>query len=1573
MKIRHFLSLLLVATLLLGMGAPAFAVGEDPQAITLGSGDGDRTADFLITNPYESVVWDTWGQYKGNFHTHSKASDGKESLATMVEKYYELGYDILAMADHSTLSLRWDEQPIGPTGPIKITLGELAELFEIDPALLIAAGITDPLDTVIETMGQLDEYYIKMGEDPSDNPPDRALENSLFCGRPTDVLTTERYNEIINGTGPEERKMTQVMYGNEHNFIKGDHVNTYFANLVTPGMGSLESVIEMAQYNNGLSQINHPGRYTGSPEIPDQATVKKYADLLLRYSSCLGFEISNKNDSHGNDRVLWDYVLMETAPKGRNVFAYGNDDAHKLADIGRNWNMMLMPENTPENVRRAMETGASYVSTRRAKAEGVDATGSSDPTPSITKIEIDETTDTITITGDNYTSIEWIADAQIIVTEAYNASGNSLNLRDYDSEIGSYIRFQLKGTGGISFAQPFILERSELQLIVPENWELEIGDSRTVDYVFPAEVENRMLDWESSDESIATVDKWGRVTAENIGTVEISATQLYGTGMKDSVTLNVVASSTPGAPHASVVNYQGTAIAEVENLQKIVTRWSTSEAQASEDVPDEIKAVLDGTDTDPYITATTADGAIWTITAYGVLRTGGIAATSRDEEMRFMGDRYFHHPVYANGTTEIPVVLSVFPDGENGIWTITASGVTHIAMVEMTARDKAIDMSDTSQDIVDRRGLVSQATLEGGVWQPRQTDNDGLWTSMYGAGELFRYATLKSELASNPGNAELQQMVADAKAVATRSVEAVLLLSNISMREGTEEAYVRYNTEGNNESRTYTGAQGQTIDDRGQGLSWTALEEGGDYSRKVPDFSPWDNSRHIIDMPLIASTGNVSAGFKGNPLWLAPFDPDAWSNPRDNPGNDYETQTRLLEGYWARTYFIEGSDDYDQNVDGRIYWRVNDDGTATGDNVKGETVNGEALKDETTNASGTIPPRLYELMGSPELDKIVYKGDTSMDEVIGHLFIYKIAYDILGPDDPELAEIIADTMEKFAQHLSDNSWMLVDGTGQPTTWGKLNREYFYSYRWGSPAGPMNCSVLLCAFKVAAYVTGNQKWEDEYQLAAKMAPYEYSTLMGQYEQKGYEFLSMFAAETLHDAGFTPLLGGDKSLIGHLKASRFNDEISLFTRMFAQYSDEEMAMLAFYLLFQLETDPELLADYRDAFDYWWDSSYQYSENPLWYYIYQLAYPNQTIIDAYGNNILATAAWSLSRHPVDTRRWNASNQQRDDIMNFNMDDYAGGTLGVRGGLSIEKTDLPPSAIGAGGIIAILLLGGVTKGSYNLNTIGVPMSGTLSLEYAVAAPDERAMHKYNNNSYKLDDQNEPYLMEASTTYTLPYWLGVYHGMLKPLPSTGFAGPIPGDPETDEKEPTPAYQLFNDVRLTDWFHNDVTFVANEGFFNGVDVKLFAPQSNMNRAMMATVLYRIAGEPAVSGTVSFKDVVVGEWYYNAIVWASANGIVTGYSDDVFGVGDNVTREQIATMFYRYAKFAKLDTGKTTNLAGFTDAGSVSGFALDAVKWAVASGIITGRDNKTLAPGASATRAEVAAMCTRFCGNIMGIT
>jgi hypothetical protein len=185
--------------------------------------------------------------------------------------------------------------------------------------------------------------------------------------------------------------------------------------------------------------------------------------------------------------------------------------------------------------------------------------------------------------------------------------------------------------------------------------------------------------------------------------------------------------------------------------------------------------------------------------------------------------------------------------------------------------------------------------------------------------------------------------------------------------------------------------------------------------------------------------------------------------------------------------------------------------------------------------------------------------------------------------------------------------------------------------------------------------------------------------------------------------------------------------------------------------------------------------------------------------------------------------------------------------------------------------------------------------------------------------------------------------------------------PETST-EPVTA---FGDVSTPDWYYTDVKFVVESGLFKGVSANEFAPQAQMTRAMLATVLHRLAGEPAAAGGASFGDVHADQWFAGAVAWASANEVITGYSADVFGAGNNITREEIAVMLYRYAKLMGFNVSGAADLSAYADAGAISEWALEAIAWANAAGLLTGRTETTLAPADNATRAEVAAILNRF--------
>lgn len=184
----------------------------------------------------------------------------------------------------------------------------------------------------------------------------------------------------------------------------------------------------------------------------------------------------------------------------------------------------------------------------------------------------------------------------------------------------------------------------------------------------------------------------------------------------------------------------------------------------------------------------------------------------------------------------------------------------------------------------------------------------------------------------------------------------------------------------------------------------------------------------------------------------------------------------------------------------------------------------------------------------------------------------------------------------------------------------------------------------------------------------------------------------------------------------------------------------------------------------------------------------------------------------------------------------------------------------------------------------------------------------------------------------------------------------------------TPSKTTFNDVSANDWFASAVDYVTGKGMMNGTAANTFSPKANTTRGMVVTVLYRLENQPSTSAA-SFTDVASGAYYANAVAWANANGIVSGYGSGKFGPNDKVTREQLAAILYRYAQYKKYDVSGANSLDGYTDVQSVSSYAVPALQWANAAGVVTGKSGSKLDPKGNATRAEVAAMLMRFCENV----
>lgn len=203
---------------------------------------------------------------------------------------------------------------------------------------------------------------------------------------------------------------------------------------------------------------------------------------------------------------------------------------------------------------------------------------------------------------------------------------------------------------------------------------------------------------------------------------------------------------------------------------------------------------------------------------------------------------------------------------------------------------------------------------------------------------------------------------------------------------------------------------------------------------------------------------------------------------------------------------------------------------------------------------------------------------------------------------------------------------------------------------------------------------------------------------------------------------------------------------------------------------------------------------------------------------------------------------------------------------------------------------------------------------------------------------------------------------------STAFIiSPHAGTASTDRSisEKGSNENVFSDVANSDWFCRDVEFVSEKGLMQGTERGIFSPSERTTRAMIVTILWRLEGSPR-KFTAEFSDVNQNDYFYHAVAWATAKKIVSGYSTEKFAPNDSATREQLAAIIYRYASFKQYDMAELSVLDAYTDKNSVSDYAVDAFKWAIANKIITGTSNDMLSPQDFVQRSQVAAILHRFC-------
>ena len=193
---------------------------------------------------------------------------------------------------------------------------------------------------------------------------------------------------------------------------------------------------------------------------------------------------------------------------------------------------------------------------------------------------------------------------------------------------------------------------------------------------------------------------------------------------------------------------------------------------------------------------------------------------------------------------------------------------------------------------------------------------------------------------------------------------------------------------------------------------------------------------------------------------------------------------------------------------------------------------------------------------------------------------------------------------------------------------------------------------------------------------------------------------------------------------------------------------------------------------------------------------------------------------------------------------------------------------------------------------------------------------------------------------------------------------PTPDQQPDSEEQPPQSNIVYSDVCETDWYYADVQYVSSHHMMQGYADGRFDPEGRLTRSQLAQILYNLEGRPAVNGTDRFYDTDPNAWYGPAMAWAVESGILTGYGNGNIGPNDPVTREQLAVMLLRYAQLNDLEVDGRADLSGYADSSAISGYALEAMAWANAAGIVQGSGGKLL-PGSTTSRAQTAAMLTRF--------
>lgn len=396
--------------------------------------------DYTFDNPYENVDWDNWKAYKTQLHCHTTASDGFLTVKEVVQKSYDLGYDAVAITDHGTINKGWNVVP------------------DLVPIIRLVKYERTQMEPIIP-------------------------------------LTDEEYNAYINGTAPttngtiRENGMIDVPKGIELNAatpVADCHLTGYYSDYgqgLIGVYGDYETPSKGVKDAGGISMLSHVGeyvyvdkdseKYVGQPV--DEYYVNKFSRLFLdNAGSSVGMGINSATDAHTRcDRILYDSILQKTIPYGVVPWGFTFSDSHDEQSLNNAYTMHYMPDLSNVDLRYSMEAGTFFSVSHFSNGvelngmrempeyieEEVDAY--SNDTPLVTRMEIDEELDTISIEGINFDTITWVSDGQVLTRGGLEAT--TLDLDDYDN-IGCYVRFYITGDDGICYSQPIVIHERNVIL-----------------------------------------------------------------------------------------------------------------------------------------------------------------------------------------------------------------------------------------------------------------------------------------------------------------------------------------------------------------------------------------------------------------------------------------------------------------------------------------------------------------------------------------------------------------------------------------------------------------------------------------------------------------------------------------------------------------------------------------------------------------------------------------------------------------------------------------------------------------------------------------------------------------------------------------------------------------------------------------------------------------------------------------------------------------------------------------------------------------------------------------------------